>query len=153
MAFDSDAPIDTTRLPERERRALQREIERTSRSGAGSERRESTRHAYHLDQLLARIFHPGSHDAKAYHVVPVDLSDHGLGFLHGTFLYPGSPCNVDLVTHDGERIQVDGRVVECRHIRGRIHLIGVRFLESIDVELFIEMDAANNQDEVSSAER
>lgn len=136
--FNAELPIDTTRLHEREKRDLQRELESEMKSSPHAEQRESKRFAYHCEHLHARISNPGDLNVRSFHIVPVDISTHGLGFLHGTFVYPMSEISVELVTHDGEKVTVDGRIAFCKHHRGRIHILGMRFKKPIEVELFIK---------------
>lgn len=65
-----------------------------------------------------------------------NLSRGGVSVLHGGFVHPGTECRVVLRTLDGERHALEGKVVQCRFIEGRIHEIGVKFSSLIDLGMF-----------------
>ena len=66
-----------------------------------------------------------------YLVHPYNISEGGIGFLHGIFLYPGSRCTVHLKTPDNKRMSAPGVVVRCTHVSGKMHDVGVKFDEPI----------------------
>lgn len=72
-----------------------------------------------------------------YLVRPRNLSDTGLGFLHGTFIYPGTPALATLKARGNLPIEVRGQIIRCQLIQGRVHEIGMRFDQPIDVEQFV----------------
>jgi predicted Zn-dependent protease len=68
-------------------------------------------------------------------IVPTrNISRGGLSFLHGQTMHAGQACSVSLMTNDGNWITIEGVVVRCRHVRGVIHEIGVRFKGLTDLE-------------------
>lgn len=77
-----------------------------------------------------------------YRVYPVDISTGGLSFLHGTFVHQSCPCRATLRLPDGEQVFVEGKVVRCEHVRGRAHLISIRFDRLFDMGLlFPDVDS------------
>ena len=72
-------------------------------------------------------------------VRPREISDGGLSFLHGGFLYPGSACTAILKTIDGEEVLVRGKIARCRVVRGRTHEVALRFDNPIDVKDFVNI--------------
>lgn len=68
-------------------------------------------------------------------IVPTrNISRGGMSFLHGQMMHIGQACTVDLATNDGNWLSVDGVVVRCRHIRGMIHEIGLKFNGLVSLE-------------------
>lgn len=68
-----------------------------------------------------------------------DLSNHGVGLLHGAFVYPDTHVYLRFVTSTNEAFDVYGYVRRCTFVAGRTHEIGVEFEEPIDVsDLIVE---------------
>ena len=59
-------------------------------------------------------------------VKSIDLSRGGVGFNHRQYLYPGTAVRVCFHTLP-KRPVIKGVVVNCRHMEGAMHRIGVRF--------------------------
>jgi len=82
------------------------------------------------------------------------LSSGGVGFLHGSFIYPNTACLVILTTLDGTLTKVTGQVKHCEYISGQVHGIGVEFDSPIDVGQYIELPLADlemDQPQVTAA--
>jgi hypothetical protein len=126
--------LDTLKLTPHEREAitliLNSQSPRPERRRAG----RTCRFQNHAG-LILRVQHPGG-TIVPYRVTPRELSELGMGFLHGNFLYPGSTCRFDLRRRDGESVAVMARIVRCDHITGRVHDIGIEFAEPVDVAQF-----------------
>ncbi len=76
---------------------------------------------------------------EAYLVPTRNISEREVNFLHGTFLYPGTRCMVQLTTPHGTWDDVYGRVSDCRYIgQGSIHEVCVEFEESIDPAIYAQ---------------
>jgi len=134
---------DYLRLTEAERRAALETIERRSLAEPGRLNRREPRHRLvDLDRLVVDLGNGAS--AISALVVPRDVSDGGLSFLHGVFVYSGTPVLVQLKTRDGEQMLVPGKVVRCTHVIGRVHELGVKFDRPIDVTPFIAHGAADS---------
>jgi len=89
-------------------------------------------------------------------IVPTrNISRGGMSFLHGQMMHIGQLCAVDLAAKDGTWLSVEGTVVRCRHIRGMIHEIGLKFngllnledLRDLEEESTIETLPADTQSE------
>ena len=99
--------------------------------------RREPRACYRLPQrLLMLIDQPGG-EAVLYLIVPRDISPHGMCFLHGQFLYPETRVVIKLPTIDDEALLGGGRVKRCRHVKGRIHEVGISFEYPIDLADFL----------------
>lgn len=129
---------DLSGLSELERRNLDEILE--TRDAADSTRRKSRRFMLRSKEAVITL---GSGPTGQPIRAPVrDLSEGGLCFFYGVFVYPETPCTPRLVTVDGEQVLVPSKTVRCSHIKGRIHEIGVRFNAPIDVSMFVSEAAA-----------
>jgi hypothetical protein len=136
--MDTFPTIDTLRLSRHQRDALLADLDR---QGVGPlyDLRRSERYPFRDDDgLLIRI----SGGRATYRVRPRNLSERGIALLHGTFAYPGSPVALVLRDRDGGPLLVRGRIMRCRHTLGRVHELGIRFDRPIDVQAFVDLQAA-----------
>lgn len=136
--------IDLLRLSGSELNAIQRRLKVMGPEGRGESYRDSARHSYRKNRILVQL--QGMHDLSAttYLMKPYDISHTGISLLHGTFVYPDTPCLITLLTLDGETVQVRGTVVRCRLVSGRVHELGVRFSESMNVDCFVNSNSTAN---------
>lgn len=65
-----------------------------------------------------------------------DLSRQGISFLHTGYVHVGTKCRFQLVTILNNWQTVEGSVVRCQYVEGRVHEIGARFGQPIDIALF-----------------
>jgi len=72
----------------------------------------------------------------------VDISDGGIGFVHGSFLHPGTACLITLVTEARRGLRTTGKVVNCEHLSAHVHRVGVKFDEPIDLDGLMKDEAA-----------
>jgi hypothetical protein len=72
-----------------------------------------------------------------YIVDSVNLSASGVAVLHGNFIHDGTPCEVCLQTTDGEKFAVTGTVVRSECVSAPVHLLGIQFERTIDIEPFV----------------
>lgn len=132
--------VETLRLSRGELTALMEMIrtEAATHEPADVSHRRTERISYHIKcGLLIQVQHPGGSN-PIYRVHPMDISEHGLGFLHGQFLFPGTRCNATLQAGDGERLVMSSRVVHCKVLRGLVHHVGIEFDHAVDPELFTD---------------
>lgn len=66
-----------------------------------------------------------------------NISRGGVGLLHAAYMHVGTPCSIFLPRAGRADTCVPGVVVQCRHVGGRVHEIGVRFDESIEPRDFV----------------
>lgn len=115
--------------------ALLDAIERAQASFVSTERRttERKRYRHRLEMRLGKS--DGTEPPLL--ITSRDLSAGGIGFIYGGYLRMGLSCNIELITLDGTPVPIDGHVVYCRHVRGRIHQVGVRWNTLVHVDLFV----------------
>jgi CheY-like chemotaxis protein len=67
-----------------------------------------------------------------------NLSRDGLGLLVSQFVYPGTPCTVQMRTRYNRIVDVDAVVVRCRYLvgSGALYELGLHFERGVDVEQF-----------------
>ncbi len=127
--------VRVLRLDDATQRAVYQRLSEIEARGGGT--RELERFRYTVPEGLDVVFeHPGGTNVKVT-VASRDIAACGLSVLHGGFVYPQTRCTVRLKARDGEFVLVSGRVVRCRCISGRVHEVGVKFDENIEVALFV----------------
>ncbi|MCB9837805.1 MAG: response regulator [Phycisphaeraceae bacterium] len=127
--------LNTNRLTDRQRHDLLRSIEQTTR-GVPDSRRQHTRHECHLKDVRIEVTTPDGKAAR-YLVCTRNISNGGIAFLHGAFLYPGSRCSITLPTVLNIDETLVGSIVNCRHLVKHIHEFSVQFDELIDTRRYL----------------
>jgi HPt (histidine-containing phosphotransfer) domain-containing protein len=87
-------------------------------------------------QISISIEHPGGGIVKLQ-VATRNIAPGGMSFLCSTFIHAGSSCLARLLTPHEEEICIEGEVVHCHLVRGRIHEVGIRFKSPIETRGFI----------------
>jgi hypothetical protein len=128
-------PKDLLRLTEVEKRAALELLDRRALAEPGRASRTAPRHKLVEQDKIIVEFGQADSLVTAY-VVPRDVSEGGVSFLHGVFVYSGTACVTLLRTRDKETMLVPGKVVRCTHVTGRVHEVGVKFDSRIDVAPF-----------------
>lgn len=120
--------------------AVLSECDRAERAYPNRQERAEPRAPYRTDRPIeATMWHPGGGVGR-FLVHPIDLSRSGMSFLHGGFVHKGSLCMVSLLTRENTTIDVEGRVIWCRHCSGNCHAIGVQFIAQVDVRPFVDIE-------------
>lgn len=129
--------LDTLRMTDKQWQAMLDEIDAQTRSFEGRDRRRESRRRYKKSlKLIIRVEHPGG-SAVTFRIRSRDISSCGIGFLHGSFIYPQTPCTIVLPTANGELMAIRGKAVRCRLLKGKLHEVGIEFHEPIDLEVFL----------------
>ena len=99
--------------------------------------RESDRHQYRTRLMVVELGQHGTGWVR-YEVAPRNLSQSGVAFLLGHFVYPQTPCRVQLVDRQKRKHVIRGEVVRCRYLEdsATLHEVGVQFAEQISVGVF-----------------
>ena len=74
-----------------------------------------------------------------------NLSCGGASLLHSSYLHPGSKVRIELPQLHGGFIEVDGEICRCKHVRGVIHEIGVKFARKIETKDYLASDEKSNR--------
>lgn len=119
---------------------LMEKIKRREDSTELRAKRRSKRLRYQQGAILVVLNPDDAKNWGAFRVPTMDLSEGGLGFLHGMYVYPGTRCDILLTTLDGRTEITPGKVARCEVAQGTTHQIGVQFDEPIDVGRFLSAD-------------
>jgi hypothetical protein len=130
--------VDALRISPAEETEILSALEQSCRSDPLRELRPNVRYRY-LRHDGVILMPAGA--ALRYVVRPRSLSTGGISVLHGTFVYPGTLCTILLPCLSGRRVPIEGRVVRCRCVRGRIHDVEIKFDEPIDLDDFLSTAA------------
>lgn len=134
--------VNSLRLKGAELEALLEELERTNSSWKGSSKREMRRWSMHGLKAVLTIVETLGHQRHAL-VVVRNMSTTGVGCLHGSFLHLGTRCVVSVRDRHGEARSMPGTVVRCKHARGNLHDVGIRFDSPVQPADFREFDGVN----------
>jgi hypothetical protein len=73
------------------------------------------------------------HESDMYFAVrPRDVSQSGLGFLHGRYIHLGRECVVTFIFDQTQGLRLRGQVAHCDHVQQHVHKVGIRFHEPLD---------------------
>lgn len=123
---------DTLRFSEGERDEIISLLTK-SPAGPGSLNARCSLPAEWLEVQLKQLAGPSAW----FRVWPHDISQTGIGFIHGAFVHPGVQCGVALQALNGDRVMVAATVARCEHVKGRAHFVGVRFEEPLPLHRFV----------------
>jgi DNA-binding response OmpR family regulator len=87
----------------------------------------------------AIIEHPGG-SKVTIPVVIYNISASGAGLATRVYLHRLTPITLELITHDGEVILVDGQVQWCEYYENVVHRTGIRFSDKIQPRYFVDPD-------------
>ncbi|MEX2217010.1 MAG: PilZ domain-containing protein [Phycisphaeraceae bacterium] len=104
-------------------------------------RRQHKRNTY-TEEALLLLEIKSQQEETPFLVKCADLSAGGLGLLHGGFVHTGQPCVITLVSRRKAGMRIKGTVARCVHVRGHVHLIGVKFNEAIDETQLAQFELA-----------
>jgi hypothetical protein len=128
---------DILRLKPQETALILKRIEAGTKDIAQMDRREAPRMPYRQAPRVAIIVESEQVGKRTFALIPRNISRTGMSLLHGKFMYAGTACVAGLKALDGQLVPVRASVVWCRLVTGRIHEIGLRFEEPIEIEDFV----------------
>lgn len=136
--FDS-----TLRLPKQEIDALRQMLDGGAEgiSDAGSIKRHYRRWAMDTCAVHIRMTHPGGM-ATALDYTARNISGGGMSILHTSFVHNGTRCLIVMQSKARGRVEIGGSVIRCRHCKGKVHEVGIKFDQTIDVREFLEIESS-----------
>lgn len=118
--------VDTLKLSQRELEAIAADLNRQNAQSAARSKRRLKRWTLQQQKVILTIIH--SNDTQTHGVaVPRNISKKGAALLYGCFVHPGARCFLSLRCVDGTSKSVAAKVVHCRHVKGRLHDLGLAF--------------------------
>lgn len=107
----------------------------------GVARRRHYRWPFANERLTVEVQHAGGNHLTLA-LAARNISSGGVGLLHNAYMHPGTACTVNLpqIVDRSAYTPVAGKVVRCRHVRGVIHEVGIRFESPIRMREFVAVD-------------
>lgn len=142
----SNTILDNIRLPDRELLAILNTLSAADRAkhkpntNGDAPHRNGHSAVRNLPRLLMHICQNESSNCLTYLVKPRDIHSEGVVFLHGAFVHAKAHCAMLLRTRDGRPTQVSAKIMNCRHVSGRIHELVAVFDRPIKIEEFMFAD-------------
>lgn len=134
--------VDALRISDAEWYACVQEMDLRSMQRRGiNEKRQQPRKPYR--NIAKIILSVRSYDGlqQQFKVRAYDLSQTGLGFLHGAYVYEGSHVDLLMQHHINGMTRIPATIINCVHVKKRVHQVGARFDEPIDLEDFLMSEA------------
>jgi hypothetical protein len=134
--------VDSLRISDAEWYACVHEMDlRSAQYKKTLEKRSVPRQAYrNIARIIVTIQTFGGQTqqfkARAY-----DLSEHGIGFLHGAYVYKDTPAEILMQHHVNGMTRIHATIVNCEHVKKRIHRVGAKFEEPINLEDYLMNEA------------
>ncbi|HRX84397.1 MAG TPA: hypothetical protein P5572_05195 [Phycisphaerae bacterium] len=128
--------LRSLRLPETELRRISKALAERMKEDVPCVPR-APRYAYRVRGGIELVLQPDGVHRMRYLVDPLDLSNTGIGLMHGNFVHLGTPCELYLRTIDGEIVRVSGKVARCNCFCAPVHILGVNFDTRIEVHDYI----------------
>ena len=127
----SDNYVQSMSLPANQLRALLDSLDDigTSSSSNKADARRHRRLRYRTRRATVRVLEKPSDRETVFNATTRNISSRGLAFLHKQMMPLGKRLMLSIPLLDDQTIQVLAEVAHCRHVRGMIHEIGIRFLQ------------------------
>lgn len=100
--------------------------------------REFSRWPFRGTGVTLELIHPGG-TISTLRVISRNISRGGVSLLHTAFVHPGSSCKVTLPKATGVTATLPGVIRRCEHRGGKLHELGIRFNDPIDLRQFIPL--------------
>jgi len=101
-----------------------------------TERRKAPRAATEITACILHLPQRDVSDIPAYVVPTRDISNTGITFLHGAFIYPGSKGILQLISSKGQWKNVVIQIVHSTYVAHGLHNTGARFQAPIEAREF-----------------
>lgn len=136
MAKDT-APVKSLRISDDAAKGLADSLNRQENADVASKRKSPRMGLPAGYTVVGTFVYPCGNSAPMI-LTTRDISNGGMGILHGSFVHPGSSCLLAIVGKDRAVVcKLKGKVIRCTHVRGSVHDIGIKFDEEVRLELFI----------------
>ncbi|MEO1130295.1 MAG: PilZ domain-containing protein [Planctomycetota bacterium] len=123
-----------------ERELLSARSDRTVAAGQSRRRHARRLFAEHSRCVLVEI--GADRSESAFVSIPFDISEGGIGLLHGRYVAPQTTCRVLLRDLEGNAHDLRGTVHRCSLLEGRVHEIGVALSATVDPARFTTAEAS-----------
>jgi hypothetical protein len=142
--------LDSLRLNDRQAQAILQQMNQAAQDSS-AEVRENRRIATEGNATVVVELLGFGNSPTAFLVRPRNISTGGIGFIHGAFVYNGTPCAVTMRALDGRTVRLLGKTVRCRHIAGRVHEVGVALEQPIVLSEFVSPNGVSDSQDAPAA--
>tara|TARA_R110002072_G_scaffold150953_5_gene299878 strand:+ start:5106 stop:6236 length:1131 start_codon:yes stop_codon:yes gene_type:complete len=132
---------NTLRLGERELNKLLEQFDKDQESYVNPDR-EYVRWSFRVGAVELTIQH-GNGAKVTIPVATRNISRGGMSILHASFVHVNSPCEITLKLANGTSQTIQGKIVRCGHLEGRVHEVGIAFNEQISTKDLLGLDPLN----------
>ncbi len=123
----ADKCIQSIRLSDQQVSAILNVLD-SNEKDSQEELRKFKRNSFRTRKVLLHVL-DGHHGLEAsFRVVARNLSTDGMGFIHSQMLPPGKKVLIQIPRKGEDLLNVLARVAHCRHVKGMIHEVGLKFL-------------------------
>ena len=130
--------IDALILSDEEHHQILEHMSDDTKEACFADLRADDRVAFELPSgAVMKLYHPGG-TITTHLIHPRNLSRKGMSFLHGNYVHTNSRCEVYLRTFKNQTAVVEGSIMWCRHVHGRVHEVGVQFAHPIVMIVFVK---------------
>lgn len=102
-------------------------------------KRDFMRYPFRNPTLRVDVKQPGGGFTTLYYACR-DLSGAGVSVLHSAYVHVGGSCLVHLPHPVHGLTPVQSKIVRCRHVKGTIHEVGIKFNQTVKVREFLNLD-------------
>jgi two-component system response regulator FixJ len=128
---------NTIRMAGADLARLQHELD--AGSDAQNPKREFVRWPFQKEGVRVEIVQVGG-NSSPLNLAARNLSSAGMSVLHSAYIHVGTACIVHLGHSDGSTRPVPGKIVRCRHVRGLVHEVGIKFTSVISLRDYMKVD-------------
>jgi chemotaxis family two-component system response regulator PixH len=136
----TQTPSNTLRLGGSELTKLVGDIN-GSAAGEQSFKRSHFRWPFQQSAIRMEVRHPSGAQSTLLYACR-NISSGGISLLHSAYMHVGTRVIVHVPKPGGNTglIAAPGQVVRCRHVRGSVHEIGVKFDQPVEIREVLDLD-------------
>lgn len=136
---------NTLRLAGHELNKLAEELDLASAAGGAAFKRTHHRWPFRHASIRMEVSHP-SGATTSLHYACRNVSSGGVSLLHSSYVHTGTrvvvhiPRTGPMQPGQPATVAVTGKVLRCRHFRGSVHEIGVKFDRPVEIREVLDLD-------------
>ena len=130
--------INTLHLTEEQRKGLLARLEVAAAEPHDADQRTNERVAAPEQAvLLWRVVPAGRDESSVFQARCRNISDTGVSFLHGSYVYPNTSCAFILGAPGHQGMRIDATIMHCRYVEDAVYEVGARFNDPIDLSVLL----------------
>ena len=139
---EEDQVYDTLKLTDAEWYACVNEMDRkASRAKVSKDQRRHERLPYRNSLYVVIVLRNHDDRTQRFRVRTYDLSESGIGFLHGGYIHAGTHVELMMQHSLTGLTKIDATIRSCSHVKKTIHRVGAEFDDLIVLDDFLLADA------------